>query len=207
MKLKTTLLLLAAFAALLAAVLLFESKDRKAAAVKEKEGKLVDVASADVRKIELKREDGTITLEKDARGAWRLTAPIEAGADAAEVEGLLSALSSLRFERVVETNAVDLKAYGIPGREVSLWLKDGREPLRILVGMENPLDQSFFAKRDGDPRLVLLAGSLRSALEKKLIDLRDKEIFKFEAVVVKSVRVKAGDVFWEAVREGDGWLL
>lgn len=207
MKLKTTLVLLAAFAALLAVVLLFESKDRKAAAVKEKEGKLVDVASADVRKIEIKREDGTIALEKDAQGAWRLTAPLQAGADATEVEGLLSALSSLRFERVVEANAGDLKAYGIPGREISLWLKDGRAPLRILIGMENPLDQSFFAKRDGDPRLVLLASSLKSALEKKLIDLRDKDIFKFEAAGVKSVRVKAKDLSWEAVREGDGWLL
>ena len=207
MKFKTTLILLAAFGALLALVLLFESKDRKTASAKEKGDKLVDIAADDVRKIEIKREDGTIALEKDAQAAWRLTAPLETGADTAEVEGLLSVLSTLRFERVVEKDAVDLKAYGLPGREISLWLKGREAPLRILVGMENPLDQSFFAKRDDDPRLVLLASSLKSTLEKKVIDLRDKAIFKFEAAGVKVVRVRTKDVMWEAVRDGDGWRL
>ena len=42
---------------------------------------------------------------------------------------------------------------------------------------------------------------------KKLFDFREKNIFKFEPSDVKSVRVKAKDVSWEAVREGDGWLL
>jgi len=204
---KTTLILLAVFAGLLVVVLLFESKGKREEAVKEKKQKLVDVAAADVERIEFKKEDGTISFRKDGKGAWRITAPLEANADGAEVDGLLSGFSSLRIERVVEKEAKDLKAYEIPGREIALWVKGRAVPVRILVGMENPLDKSLYAKREDDPRLVLLSSSLKTTLDKKVFDFREKDIFKFETADVKTVRVRAKDVSWEAVREADGWLL
>ena len=207
MKFKTTLVLTAVFAVLLAVVLLFESKGRKDTAAKEKAENLVDLAAADVQKMDLKKEDGTISFARDDKGAWRITAPLEARADASEVEGLLASFSSLRFERIVENTPADLKTYEIPREEVALWVKGKDAPVRVLIGMENPLDKSLFAKRADDPRVVLLSSSLKSTLDKKLFDFREKNIFKFEPSDVKSVRVKAKDVSWEAVREGDGWLL
>jgi hypothetical protein len=206
-KFKTTLVLLAVFAALLAVVLVFESKGKKDAAVKEKEEKLVDLAAADIRKIELKKEDGTIVLQKDDKGEWRLTAPLEAKADATEADGLLSSFSSLRIDRVVEKEAKDLKTYEIPKEEVALWVKGQDAPLRVLFGMENPLDKSLFAKREDDPRVVLISSTLKSTLDKKVFDFREKDIFKFTASDVKTIRAKAKGVSWEAAREGDGWLL
>jgi hypothetical protein len=204
---KTTFILLAVFAGLLAIVLLFESKGKKDAAAKEKEDKLVDLAAADIRRMELKKEDGTISLSKDDKGAWRITSPLEAGADGAEVDGVVSNLSSLRIERVVEKAPRDLKTYEIPKAKISLWVKGKDAPVTILIGMENPLDKSFFAKREDDPRVVLLSSSLKTALDKKAFDFRDKDLFKFETAEVKSVRVKAKDVSWEAAREADGWIL
>ena len=205
MKFKTTLVLLAVFAVLLAAVLVFESKGKKDAAAKEKENLLVDLAAADIRKIEIKKEDGTIVLEKDDKGRWRITAPLEAEADATEAEGLASSFAGLRLDRVVEKDAKDLKAYAIPRTEVSLWVKGKEAPVRVLVGMENPLDKSLFAKREDDPRVVLLPASLKGTLDKNVFDLRDKAVFKFEPSDVQRVRVRAKDVAWEAVRDADGW--
>jgi hypothetical protein len=207
MRFKTTLILLAVLAGLLAVVLIFESKGKKEEAVKEKEQKLVEVASADVERIELKKEDGTISFRKDAKGAWLITAPLEAKADGAEVEGLLSGFSSLRIERVVEKEAKDLKAYEIPRQEVALWVKGKDAPVRVLIGMENPLDKSLFAKREDDPRLVLLSSTLKATLDKKVFDFREKDIFRFETAEAKSVRVRAKDVSWEADRDAEGWLL
>jgi hypothetical protein len=206
-KFKTTLVLTAAFAVLLAAVLLFESKGRRETAAKEKADSLVDVAAPDVQKMDLKKEDGTISFARDDKGAWRITAPLEARADASEAEGLLSSFASLRFERVVDKTPADLKTYEIPREEVALWVKGKDAPVRVLIGMENPLDKSLFAKRADDPRVVLLSSSLKSTLDKKVFDFREKNVFKFEPSDVKSIRVRAKDVSWEAVREGDGWLL
>jgi hypothetical protein len=206
-KFKTTLILLAVFAALLAVVLIFESKGKKDAAVKEKEEKLVDLAVADILKMEIKKEDGTISFGKDDKGAWRITAPLEARADGTEADGLASGFANLRIERVVEKTPGDLQTYEIPKQEVSLWVKGKDAPVRVLIGMENPLDKSLFAKREDDPRVVLISSSLKTTLDKKIFDFREKDVFKFETSEVKSVRVKAKDVSWQAAREGDGWLL
>jgi hypothetical protein len=206
-KFKTTLVLTAVFAVLLAVVFLFESKGRRDTAAKEKADKLIDLAAADVQRIDLKKQDGMISFAKDDKGAWRITVPLEARADASEVEGLLSSFSSLRFERVVEETPGDLKIYEIPKEEVALWVKGKDAPVRVLFGIENPLDKSLFAKRADDPRVVLLSSSLKSTLDKKVFDFREKTIFKFEPSDVKSIRVKAKNVSWEAAREGDGWLL
>ena len=207
MKFKSTLVLLAVFLVLLAAVLVFESRGRKESAAKDKENILVDVAAADVRKVQLKRPDGTIALEKEDKGGWRMTTPLEALADATEADGLLSSFAGLRLDRVVERSAGDLKAYGFPRIEVSLWVKGKDTPVTVLIGMENPLDKSLFAKRADDPRLVLLPSTLTATLDKKVFDFRDKTVFKFEPADVKKVRLRAKGVAWEAAREAAGWTF
>jgi hypothetical protein len=205
---RTTLILFGVFAVLLAFVLIFESRGKKAAAEKEKEDKLVDLASADVQKIEVRKDDGTVlALAKDDKGDWKITAPLEAKADATEANSLATTFASLHIDRVVEKAPKDLKDYGIPKDEVSLWVKGSDKPVTVLLGMENPLDQSFFAKRADDPRVVLLSSSLKYTLDKKLFDYREKDVFKYETAEVRSVSVRAGGVSWEAVREGETWRL
>jgi Domain of unknown function (DUF4340) len=204
---KTTLVLLAVFAGLLTLVLIFDSKGAKKKAAEEKTNTLTDLASADVRKASLVREGETLTFERDESGPWRLTSPLQAAADEYEVGNFVDAFASLRIERVVEKEAKDLSAYEIPKAELSLWLKGQDAPVKILIGMENPLDKSLFAKRADDPRIVLLPSSLKTTLDKKIFDFRQKDVFKFTAADVQSVRVRAKDIAWRAVREEDGWSL
>jgi hypothetical protein len=204
---KTTLLLLAVFVGLLAVVLLFDSRSKKKEAAEEKTNTLINLASADVRKASLVRGTETLTFERDEGGPWRLTSPIQAAADEVEVNGLVDAFTSLRIARGVEKEAKDPAAYEIPKTTVSLWTKGQEAPLRLLVGMENPLDKSLFAKRDDDPRIVLLSSTLKMTLDKKVFDFRQKDVFKFTAADVKGIRVRAKDVAWQAVREESGWFL
>lgn len=207
MKLKTTVILLAVFAGLLAFVLLFESKSKARQASQEKEKKLVDMAAADLEKMTLNNGVETISLKKDEKGQWRMTGPVEAQADATEINRLAEDFSSLKFDRVVESAAADPKKYEIPKKEVTLWYKGRTEPVRILIGMENPIDSSLFAMREGDKRVVLLGSFLKSDLDKKTLDLRQKDIFKFEPEDVTSIRLKAKDVTWEAIKKVGEWYL
>ncbi len=207
MKLKTTLVLVAVFTALLVLVIYFDSKGEKTKAAEEKTNTLIDIAAADVRKVALSRGLETIVIERDGAGAWRLTSPLEAPADDAEVTGFVGSLAPLHIERVVEKVVGDPAAYEIPKTEVSLWVKDKDVPVRLLVGMENPLDKTLFAKRADDPRLVLLASTLKPSLEKTVFDFRLKDVFKFAAEEVTGIRVRAKNVAWTARREETGWKL
>lgn len=207
MKPGRTLALLGAFLALLAAVLLFEGRGKKRAAEKERASRIADVAAADVVKLSLRNAGGPLTLERDDKGDWRITEPLVAAADSYEADGLASAVSGASIERVVEAEASDPASYGIPEKEVTLWVKGRTDPVRLLVGMENPIDKTLFAMRADEKRVVLLPSSLKTSLDKTLFDLRKKDVFRFEAADVGSVRVRAGDAAWRAVRKDGQWFL
>lgn len=202
-----TFILLAVFAVLLGGFLLVENRTKKSAAAKEKAGKLVDVAAADIEKISLKNADGIMTFRKDDKGEWTIVEPLEAGADGTEVSSLADSLADLKFERVVEEEPKDLSAYEIPAREVAFWLKGKTDPTRLLIGAENKIDQTLYAKREDEKRVVLLPSSLKYPLEKKLFDFRQKEPFKFDTAAVATLKVRAKDLAWEAEKKDDAWRL
>jgi len=204
MKFKTTIILVVILIILLAFVFIFESKDE---GENEKEGKLVALSSEDVQKITLQREDKTISFEKTEKDEWLITQPLEAKADKYEVDRLVSDFSDLQIERVVEEGPEDLKKYEIPQKEISLWLKDKNKPVKILIGMENPLDKTFFAKRDDETRVVLISSQLKDLMEKSLFDFRQKDIFRFETDEVKSVKLKAKKIRWKATKKEEEWFL
>jgi hypothetical protein len=204
MKIKTTFILLLVFLGLLAFIFLFDVKD----VGKEKPGeKLVDLSSDDVEKINFKTEEETITFIKEGGDDWLITEPIEAKADKNEVDRIADDFSSLEIDRVVEDEPEDLEKYGIPQKEISLKFKDREEPVRVLVGLENPLDQKFFAKREDETRVVLISSTHKTLFEKKVFDFREKSIFKFETEDVKGIKVRSGEIQWETEFEEDDWFL
>ena len=204
MKFKTTIILFAVFIVLLAFVLFFEYKGM---GEKDEEEKLLALSSDDVEKITFKREDETITFQKDEKGEWLITEPLEAKADKYEVDRLADDFSGLRIERVVEEVPEEIEKYGIPQKEISLWFKDKNEPVKILIGMENPLGNTFFAKRNDETRVVLIPSHLKSLMEKSLFDFREKNIFKFEIDDVKSVKLRAKKTRWEASKKEEEWFF
>jgi len=204
MKFKTTIILFAVFLALLAFVLIFEYKGKEE---KDEEEKLLALSSDDIQKVTFKKEDETFIFQKDEEGEWLITEPIEAKADKYEVGRLADDFSDLKIERVVEEVPEELEKYGIPQKEIILWFKDKDEPVKILIGMENPLGKTFFAKRDDETRIVLIPSSLKSLMEKSLFDFREKNIFKFETDDVKSVKLKAKKTRWQASKKGEEWFF
>ncbi|MDD8026905.1 MAG: DUF4340 domain-containing protein [Acidobacteriota bacterium] len=205
MKFKTTLILAVLFAGLLAVVLFVDKKPPATGAGSEP--KLVAVAAADVEAVSLRRDSETLSLRKNDKSEWMIAEPIEAKADAVEAEGLVSALSDLRIERVVEASGGDPKTYDIPLREAVLKVKGLADPIRILIGAENKIDATLYAQKAGDPRIVLLSSSLKSSLDKKLIDLRQKDVFRFESKDVTAIRLRAKDSRWEARKTDGEWFF
>jgi len=205
MKFKTTLIVFAIFLVLLALVYLFQIKGK---GEEETEEKLVDLSSDDVQKIIFKKENETITFERD-KEEWLITDPLEAKADKYEVNRLADGFSELRIERVVEEmpEEKDLEKYEIPQKEIIFYFKEKEQSIKIMIGMENPLDNTFFAKREDEERIVLIPSNLKSLLDKTLFDFRMKDIFNFETDEVKNVKLQATRTRWEAQKEEDEWFF
>ena len=205
MKFKTTLILLVVFIILLAVILFVDKKGKQEQAGPEE--KLTTLKSADIEKIALKRDNETLNFKKDDKGEWMITEPQEAKADNTEVNQIADSFAELRIERVVEKEGADLKKYQIPQKEVTLWTKGNTLPVKILIGMENPLDNTYFAQKEGDKRIVLLSSSLKSTFDKKFFDFRQKDIFKFETGEVKKIQLQAKDTRWDAQKKDNEWFF
>ena len=68
----------------------------------------MDLAAADILKITLKNESGVMTFQKDEKGGWLITEPLEVQADGMEVDGLAESFAGLQIERVVEAEPKDV---------------------------------------------------------------------------------------------------
>lgn len=203
MKFKTTLILLVIFVVLLAAVFFLELK---VPGEEDTEGKLVSLSPDDVEKIVFKPDGQTLQFQRNGED-WMITSPLEAKADKYEVDRLADDFSDLKIERIVEETPADLEKYGIPQKEVELYYEGREDPVRILIGMENSLDNTFFAKRSDEARVVLIPSLLKSLLEKSLFDFRQKDIFRFETDQVKVLKLRANQIQWEAEKREDEWFL
>lgn len=204
MNFKKTLILLGVFVVLLAAVLLFDKKKPGEAGPEEK---LVAVASADVEKASLKKDGETLTFKKNDQNEWMVVEPMEVKADSYEVSSLVDGFADLKIERVVEKEKGDPQKYEIPKKEVTLWVKGQADPVKVLVGMENPIGGTFYAQKEGDPRIVLIGSLLKTPLEKKLFDFRQKDIFRFENKDVAGVKLAAKETKWEAKKKDEEWFF
>jgi hypothetical protein len=203
MRFKTTLILFTIFVVLLVLVYFLEFR---AKSQEDTGDKLVDLSSEDVQKIILKKGETVIQFER-AGDEWLITKPLEAKADKYEVNRLADDFSRLNIERVVEENATDLEKYGIPQTDVSLFYQGQQQPIKIQIGMENPLDKTFFAKREDEQRVVLIPSLLKSLLEKNVFDFRQKDIFRFETDQAKQIALNSKDIQWSAEKEDEEWYL
>jgi hypothetical protein len=105
---------------------------------------------------------------------------------------MVTTLSSLNADRLVEEKPADLAEFGLasPALEVVVELKDGKTR-RLLIGDETPTGYGWFAKLADDPRVFTIASYNKSSLDKTPRDLRDKRLLTFSTDKLTRVELMA----------------
>ena len=140
--------------------------------------KILSMKQEDISKIEIRKKGGEeLDLAKGEAGKWQITAPKPLSADQEAVSSLLSTVSSLNADRLVEEKPGDVSQYGLaqPTLEVDVTSKDGK-PQKLLLGDDTPAGRAVFAKLDGDPRVFTIASYNKTSIDKTANDLRDKRL-------------------------------
>src|SRR5438046_1630466 len=75
--------------------------------------KILTLKEGDITKVDLKKKTEDIVLAKDSGGKWQITSPQTLSADQSAVSSMISTLSSLSSDRLVEDKASDLNQYGL----------------------------------------------------------------------------------------------
>jgi len=162
---------------------------------------ILKVNAADVTQLTIAQK--TPVMLKKADGKWQITQPAPYPADQEAVAGVLSTLSGLNADRVVEDKASDRKQYGLdpPAVEVDIAGK------QLLLGDETPAGGNVYAALAGDPRVFTIASYSKTSLDKSLNDLRDKSLLTLSPDKVSRVEVLKKPEEIEFDRTKDGWQI
>ena len=171
--------------------------------------KVLEIKPADVTGIKISRKDGEeLALSKNDGGKWQITSPKPLAADQDAVSSLLSTLSPLNSDRLLNEKVTDLNAYGLakPSVEISIAEKN-KKTEHLLLGDDTPAGSGVYAAVAGDPRVLIIASYNKSSLDKSLNDLRDKRLLTFDADKLSRIELTAKKQTIEFGRGKDQWQI
>ena len=130
-----------------------------------------------------------------------------AAADASEVSGITSNLSTLEQQRVIDENAQDLKEFGLAEPRIEVTFKAGGEPQTLQIGAKTPTGSDVYAKIAGKPKVFLIPSYLESTFNRKTFDLRDKSALKIDAQKVDSLEIVSAGQTIKFAKVNGTWQL
>jgi hypothetical protein len=152
---------------------------------------LVQVQSEAVTGLTLRdRGAAPITLVTSEPGHWQITAPVTAPADEASVAHILSNLSHMRTQAVIEDHATDLSRYGLADPAVSMDIAEkGNQTAHLIVGDRTPTGEGAYAMVPGNARVCTIPWFMVETFNQPLDQLRDKRLLPFNVGDVTGVEL------------------
>jgi hypothetical protein len=170
--------------------------------------KILTLKDSDVSAITIKKKGADeVDLSKDAAGKWQITAPKPLAADQDAVTSIVSSVSSLNSDRLVDEKPSDVKQFGLtaPALEVAVKTKDKSQ--KLLFGDDTPTGSAVFAKLDGDPRVFTVASYTKTSLDKSSADLRDKRLLTADLDRLTQIELVAKKQDVTFARDKDTWQI
>jgi hypothetical protein len=169
---------------------------------------ILKVNAADVTQIAIKqKQSDPVTLQKADANKWQISAPKPYRADQETVASMLSTLSGLSADRVVEDKVSDRKQYGLDPAAVELDITGSQGTRQLLLGDDTPAGGDAYAALAGDPRVFTISSYNKTSLAKSLNDLRDKSLLTVDADKVSHVELLRKGQEIEFGRTKDGWQI
>ncbi len=155
----------------------------------------------DADKAVFERGDRKVTFAK-AGAAWKVTEPVTAPAESAELEALVADLGRLRADTWVGERKGDLKAFGLDAPEAKWTLSDGDKTVLVLLLGKKTADGKVHAAAEKGELVGLLDAATAGRL---LAEYRQRRPWELDAAQVDSVEVSAGGSRFALRKVGAEW--
>ena len=192
---------------------LYWSQNRKpaedATATTPSQPAIIKVDPSDVVKLTVKvKPADAVTIETAGAGKWQITSPKQYPADPQTVYGILSSLSGLNGDRVVDEKATNLKQYGLDQPSVEIDVTGKNHGVRsLLLGDDTVAGGDAYATVAGSGKVLTLATYNKTSFSKTLNDLRDKSLLTVDADKVSQVELVKKPETLAFTRSKDGWQM
>jgi hypothetical protein len=171
-----------------------------------KQEKIFSLDAQHIQSVTLKPHDGEAFTCRREAGKWTITDPRHLEADQANLSGVLNSLTTATVDDVVDPHPASLKDYGLdpPGFALEVTTDAKPSSFALLLGDETPAGSDMYAQVGGNPRVITLASYLKSSLEKKLFDLRDRRALTLDADQLRKIGVEYKGVKWTLEKNPEG---
>lgn len=173
----------------------------------EKRDTVFAVEADSIEEVTVTSEAGEVTTLKKNGSEWQVVAPAASPADAAEISGITTNLSTLEVQRVVEENATELEMFGLTKPRIEVAFKRGGQEQRLLIGSKTPTGSDLYAKTAAQPKVFLIASFLDSTFNRSSFELRDKAALAFEREKADGLEITAGDRTIRFGKTAEGWQV
>ena len=166
--------------------------------------KVLSIPSSDVTEIRIYRKGTTINLRKTGVHTWKLEAPIKAKGDRYTIEGFISSLVGEKVVQFLDTPPKDPKIFGFekPRLKISLTIKSntakkpgtpssGKNTMEKIITLLAGKDRDaghLYVKVTGSPSVMIVKKSFFKNADKKLFDLRDKNVWDFDTDTITHIK-------------------
>ncbi len=171
--------------------------------------KLLAIPDDQFQEIKIKKVTDELLDLKREGGKWQMIAPKRLPADQDAAASMVSTLANLNADKVVEDKAADLKPYGLdmPTLDVQILRKDGKTD-RLLIGDDTLNGSGAYAKLANDGKVVTVGSFVKTSLDKRPDDLRDKRLLTFDSDKLSRVDLTAKGVPVEFGKNGQNeWQI
>ncbi len=208
MKFKQTLFLFVAFIVLAGYVYIVEVKQYKKKEEEKKRAEQIFHFEKDsVKTLVVRNQYGTFRFQKQ-EDIWRIVQPVETEAEKTPITTVLNNLKNAKKESRFTIRPEEKGEFGLTGKAVRVWLElTNGERDSLIFGDKTPVGGNVFVSR-GDSVVFTIPQYVKTALEKRLFDWRDKKVLHFKRADVQRVLIKRPRSTLEFKREkGDQWVL
>ena len=171
---------------------------------------IVDVEENSIQRVTVTQPDkDPIVVQRGEDDEWNFGGSLTIPVDQSSVNSIVSSLSSMDSDRVVEENIINWAPYGLTGQgtiqveaEVKAEAEDDKT-YRVIFGSDTPTGSGVYARLDGDPRLFTVYSYVKSGFEKEVFDLRDKKLLQVDDDKISRVVLNASGGSIEFGKTGD----
>ena len=170
--------------------------------------KILSLQEDDISKIELTKSGAAAIVLTKSNGNWRIDQPQSLATDQSSVSSMLTTLSSLHSERLVEDKASNLNQYGLgEGAFEARITEKNNKTQNLVLGDATPTGNAVYARLEGDPRVFTVATYEKNNIEKEVGDLRDKRLITVNSDKISKLELLAKKQDIEFGRNKDEWQI
>jgi hypothetical protein len=174
------------------------------------QAKIFTLDAQHIQSITFKPRDGDAFSSRREGGKWVITDPHPLEVDQGNFSGILNSLTTATPDEVVDPHPTSLKDFGLDPPSFTLEVTTDAKPasFTLLLGDDTPTSGGVYAQASGNPQVFTLASYVKSSLEKKMFDVRDRRALTLDADQLQKIGVEYKGASWTLEKNPEGvWDL